>query len=108
VQIVQGAETTCFSNSAATYTNGVTSILTVYDSSSQSAFNVTAAGGPQEVTMQSGKVTWTISGAQSGVRTLTLPGTWTANTNVPHSGSVYTYNYTGGLQAAPVTIVFTP
>src|ERR1035438_4603591 len=49
VQIVQGAETSCFNNSAATYSNASASILTVYDASSQSAFDSTVTGGPQEV-----------------------------------------------------------
>jgi hypothetical protein len=107
-QIVQGAETTCFNNSAATYSNGATSILTVYDSSTQIAFGVTVAGGPQEVTMQAGQVTWTISGVEAGPRTLALPSVdnLTPNTNVAHVGNIYTYTYTGGLQATPVTIVF--
>lgn len=111
VQITQSAptaETACFSNSAATYTNGATSILTVYDGTTQAAFGLTVAGGPQEVTVQTGQVVWTISGAESGPRSLTLPGNWVPNTNVSQSGGVYTYNYAGGLQAAPVTIVFVP
>jgi hypothetical protein len=105
VSIVQGGESSCFNNSAATYTNGSTSILTVYDSSSQSALGMTLAGGPQEVAVQAGQIVWTISGAESGTRSLTLPGTWTAPANVAHAGSTYSYSYSGGLQAAPVTII---
>jgi hypothetical protein len=112
VQIVQnigtnGTETTCFSNSAAQYSNGATSILTVYDSSAQSAFGVSAAGGPQEVTMQAGTITWTISGAEAGIRSLTLPGTWSPSQSLTQSGGAFTYNFPGGLQIAPVTITFT-
>jgi hypothetical protein len=103
---VQGGETTCFNNSAATYTNGSKSVVTVFDSSIQIGLGLTLQGGPQEVSVQTGQVVWTISGAESGIRSLTMPGNWTPNVNVPHNGSVYTYNYLGGLQAAPVVITF--
>jgi hypothetical protein len=106
VQIVQGPETSCFSDSSAIYTNGNTSVLTVFDGSNQEAYGIRASGGSQEVTVQPAQVVWTISGGQSGTRTLVLPGSWTSSQNVPHSGNIYTYNYTGGLQAAQVTIVF--
>ena len=106
IQIAQAGETTCFSNSVATYTNGATSIVTVYDNSLQLAFGMTLLGGPQEVAVQTGQIVWTISGAQPGIRTLTLPGNWTASPSVPNIGPIYTYNYAGGLQAAPVTITF--
>jgi hypothetical protein len=109
IQIVQGGETTCFNNSAAMFTNGSQSILTVYDSSTQASFGITLSGGPQEAVVQSGQVIWTIGGAEAGTRTLTLPGNWVPNTSVSQSSpGVYTYNYPGGLQAAPVTIVFVP
>ena len=109
IQVVQGGETTCFNNSAASFTNGTSSILTVYDSSTQSAYGMTLSGGPQEVVVRNGKVVWTISGAKAGTRTLTLPGNWTPNTSLSQTSSgVYTYNYAGGLQAVPVTIVFIP
>lgn len=105
-QIAQGSEMSCFNNSAATYANGATNILTVYDNSTQAAFGLTVGGGPQEVAAQTGQVTWIISGARPGVKNLTLPGNWTADKSVPHNGDVYTYTWAGGLQAAPVTIVF--
>ena len=108
IQIAQTGETSCFNNSAATYTNGSTSILTVYDSSTQAAFGMTLSGGPQAVTVQTGQIVWTISGAEAGTRSLNLPGTWVPNASVTKNGSVYTYNYAGGLQTAPVTIVFVP
>jgi hypothetical protein len=107
-QIQQGTETTCFNNSAATYSNGTQSILSVYDSSTQSAFGATASGGSQEVSIQSGKIVWTISGADSGTRTLTLPGTWHPSPAVSQSEGAYSYPWAGGAQATPVTIVFTP
>ncbi len=106
VQIVQGSETTCFNSSLATYLNGSTEILSVYDTSSQTAFGITASGGPQEVVVKSGQVVWTISGIESGIRTLTLPGTWYPNPSVPNSGSTYSYAFAGGAQASPVTITF--
>src|SRR5262249_26028138 len=74
VQIVQGTATTCFNSSAAIYTNGATSTLTTYDNSSQSAFGLTVAGGPQEVVVQPDQILWTLSGTAAGVRSLTLPG----------------------------------
>ena len=37
-QIVQGAETACFDDVNATYSNGKQSILTIYDDSAQAAF----------------------------------------------------------------------
>jgi hypothetical protein len=106
VQVAQGTETSCFNHSFTTYSNGSVSVATVYDNSQQTAFGLTMKGGPQEVTVQSSHVVWTISGAQSGIRTLTLPGDWTPNIDVPHIGQVFTYNYTGGPQPTPVTIVF--
>jgi hypothetical protein len=106
IQIVQGLETTCFNDSAATYTNGNTSILTAYDDSTQSAFGLSVAGGPQEVALQSGQIAWTLSGAKSGLRTVNLPGNWIPNTPVNHIGTAYSYSYSGGLQSAPITIVF--
>jgi hypothetical protein len=106
VQIVQGLETTCFNGSVATYSNGSTGILTVYDTSSQTAFGITASGGPQEVVVQSNQIVWTIGGVESSLRSLTLPGTWYPNQPVSQTGSTYTYSYAGGQQTAPVTITF--
>jgi hypothetical protein len=91
IQIVQGTESTCFNSSAATYSDGTQSVLSVYDGSSQSAFGVIASGGPQEVVLQPGKIVWTISGINPGARSLTLSGTWHASPAV----------------ATPVTVVFT-
>jgi hypothetical protein len=105
-QIVQGAETSCLNNSAATYTNGSASILTVYDASIQSAFGITVTGGPQEVAVANGQIAWTIGGEQPGPRSLTLPVTWYPNQAVSVTGTTYSYNYPGGAQTAPVTIVF--
>jgi hypothetical protein len=105
-QIVQGAETTCFDDVHATYSNGTQSILTIYDNSAQAAFGLTASGGPQEVASQAGTITWTINGVNSGTRSLTIPGTWYPHPAVPQSGNTFTYSYTGGAQAAPVTVVF--
>jgi hypothetical protein len=105
--IVQGSETTCFNNSAATFSNGTTGVLTVYDSSSQTAFGVTASGGPQEVVVQPSQIVWTVGGATPGNRTVTLPGTWFPKTPIGGSGSTFTYSYPGGAQTATVSIVFT-
>jgi hypothetical protein len=37
---------------------------------------------------------------------LTLPGTWYPNQAVSVAGATYSYNYPGGAQTAPITIVF--
>jgi hypothetical protein len=107
IQIVQGAERTCFNDSAATWTNGTESVLSVYDGSTQSAFGVTAGGGPQEVAIAKGQITWTLSGVAAGVRTVALPsGTWMARPAIAGNGNVFTYAWPGGQQAEPVTVVF--
>jgi len=106
IQITQGSESTCFNGSVATYVSGTQSVLSVYDGSSQTAFGVTASGGPQEVVMQAGRIVWTISGISPGTRSLTVSGTWHASPAVPQSGNTFTYNWAGGAQATPMTVVF--
>jgi hypothetical protein len=112
-QIVQtmgsGTETTCFNDSAAQYTNGTTSsILSVYDGSTQSAFGVTAKGGPQEIAIGAGQIVWTASGVATGTRTVTLPAGWsTASPGVAQNGSTFTVQFQGGQQTAPAVVVFT-
>jgi hypothetical protein len=108
VQITQGSEITCFNPSAAQYSNGAESILTVYDGSTQSAFGVTAAGGPQEVVIQTGQIVWTLSGVEATTRSLTLPGNWYPSQPVAQTGNTFTYSFPGGQQTTPVTITFTP
>jgi hypothetical protein len=105
VQIVQGAETTCFNDSSAVYSNGTTRILTVYDNTTQSAFGVSLSGGPQEVILQPGQIRWTLSGISTAARSLTLPGNWHPSQKVPRTGDTFTYAYPGGAQAVPVTII---
>jgi hypothetical protein len=107
VQIVQNGATTCFNDSKAVYSNGVTGTLTVYDGSSQSAFGVTVSGGPQEVNVTARRIVWTISGVGSGTRTISLTGDWFPNQHVTHSRGGFSYSFAGGPQAAPVSIVFT-
>ncbi len=107
IQIVQGTEITCFTPSAAQYSNGAKSILTVYDGSTQSAFGVTVAGGPQEVVVQTGQIVWTLSGVEAGTRSLTLPGTWHPSIALFQSGSTFSYAFPGGQQTTPVTVTFT-
>jgi hypothetical protein len=108
VRVVQGSETTCFNDSAAVYTNGVKSVLTVYNNSPQSAFGVTVSGGPQELVIQPGQIVWTLSGVNAGARSLTLPGTWYPNQPVARSGSTFSRAFAGGAQTPPATIVFAP
>ena len=102
-----GVETTCFSDSVAQYSNGTNaSILTVYDGSTQTAFGVTAGGGPQEVAIGPAGIVWTLSGAAAGVRTLTLPAGWSSPLLAPQSGNTFTVNFPGGAQTAPVSYLF--
>ncbi|HTA42780.1 MAG TPA: hypothetical protein VK789_10050 [Bryobacteraceae bacterium] len=112
IQIVQelgqnGRETTCFNDSSAQYSNGTKSVLTVYDGAAQSAFGVRASGGPQEIAIEAGKITWTISGSESGQRIVALPGSWSPSQPLTQSGGAFTYTFSGGLQTTPVTVVFT-
>jgi hypothetical protein len=90
----------------ATY-NGANSILTVYDSSTQSAFGISLAGGPQEVVIQTGQIVWTLSGVEAGNRSLTLPGTWYPSQPLSQTGSMFSYPFPGGQQTNPITITFT-
>jgi hypothetical protein len=122
IQIVQGSETSCFNDSAATFAGNKSRILTTYDASTQAAFGFTASGGPQEVTVQSDQIVWTLSGVTAGLRNLTLPGNWYPNVPLSsgvftRSGTTYSYNYPGlpaaqpgqdtaPAQPTPVTITF--
>ena len=122
IQIVQGAETTCFNDSMASYAGTRSRMITTYDASTQSAFGFTTAGGPQEVTVTSNQIVWTISGVVAGTRTLTLPGRWYSSIPLQPglftlSGSTYSYNFPGlppaqggqdtaPAQPTPVTITF--
>ncbi|HEX4138441.1 MAG TPA: hypothetical protein VHY84_27775, partial [Bryobacteraceae bacterium] len=108
-QTASGTETTCFNDSAAQYTNGTTSsILSVYDGSTQSAFGVTATGGPQEIAIGAGQIVWTVSGVASGPRTVALPAGWsTTNPGVARNGNTSTAQFQGGQQTAPMVVVFT-
>jgi hypothetical protein len=106
VQILQGSERTCFSSSAAEYSNGTKNILTAFDNTRQSAFGVTVSGGPQEVVIQPDQIVWTVSGVTAGARTLTLPGNWTPDQPVPQAGATFSFAFAGGQQTPPVTIIF--
>ena len=113
-----GTETTCFNGSMATYAGSRSRTFTVYDTTTQSAFGFTASGGPQEVTVQSDQIVWTIGGvAPNVVRNLTLPGNWYPSLPLQpgpsnqagtftRSGDTFSYTYAGGQQTSPVTITF--
>ena len=108
IQIVQGGETSCFNDSASTWTNGTINILTAWDDSPRSAFGITASGGPQEIVAGPDRIVWTLGGFRSGARVLTLPQGWTPDRAVTRNGSAWSQVYSGGAQAAPLTIVFKP
>ena len=110
-QVVQttssGVETTCFNGSSARYSNGTTSsILTVYDASTQSAFGVTLSGGPQEVVVSPGQIVWTLSGIAAGTRSVTLPSRWSPAQPLAQTGNTFTAEFSGGAQAAPASYIF--
>lgn len=107
-QIVQGSETICFNDSAATYTNGTNNILTAYDTSTQSSFGMTLTGGSQEVNRDTAThIKWTVSGAGTSTRAFTPPaGTWTSSPPLTPVAGVFNYAFTGGLQNAPVQFDF--
>ncbi len=111
-QIVQttgsGVETTCFSDSAAQYSNGATtSILTVYDATTQSAFGMTATGGPQEIAVGPAQIVWTVSGIAAGPRSITLPAGWSPTQSLAQTGNTFTVQFPGGAQTTPLSFVFT-
>jgi len=115
-QVVQttilGIETTCFGNSAAQYSKGTTpgtmsNILTVYDASTQTAFGVTASGGPQEIAIGPTQIVWTVSGIAAGPRSVTLPAGWSPAQPLAQTGNTFTVQFPGGAQTAPVSCIFT-
>jgi hypothetical protein len=110
-QIVQttasSVETTCFNDSVVQYSDGTTSILAVYDGSTQSAFGVTASGGPQEVVIGPGQIVWTVSGSAAGIRSVTLPANSVPAQPLARSGNTFTMPFPGGAQTTPVSIKFT-
>jgi hypothetical protein len=112
IEIVQGTETTCFSDSLLTYTNGTKQVLTVYDSSTQSAFGLTATGGAQElVNNGAGTITWTIEDTVAGTRCVTLPAkaVLQSGTGVQYNSTTgqYCYAQAAAAQPTPATITFT-
>jgi hypothetical protein len=110
IQIVQGPEITCFNDSALTYTNGTTQVLTVYDTSSQSAFGFTASGGAQElVNNGAGTITWTIEDTVAATRCVTLPATASlqSGTGVQYSVNTGQYCYYQGASPQPAAVVVT-
>lgn len=108
-QIVMGSETTCFNDSAATYTNGTVSNLTTYDTSTNAGFGMTASGGSQEAVLTTPTtISWTISGAIPGTRQLFPPaGTWVASPSLVPVGGSFNVSFPGGLQAAPQVFTLT-
>ena len=108
-QMVQGGETTCFNDSAMSFTNGTEQVLTTYDTSTQSAFGLTVSGGAQElVNNGSGTITWTIEDITAGTRCLTLPSaTWYPSVPVQYANGQFCYYHGGGAQPAASTLTFT-
>jgi hypothetical protein len=92
----------------AQYSDGTaSSILTVYDASTQSAFGITASGGPQEIAVGTGQIVWTLSGIAAGTRSVTLPAGWSPVQPLTQNGNTFAVAFPGGAQSSPVSIVFT-
>lgn len=106
-QIIHGAETLCFNDSASFYGGPGQRIVTAYNERPQNSFGVTVSGGPQEVVISDRQVIWTLSGSAAGTRSLTLPGNWQVDQALVHVGNTYSLRFSGGLQAKPVKVIFT-
>jgi hypothetical protein len=102
-------ESLTWNDSYSTFTNGVIQILTMYNSSTQSAFGVAASGGPQEIANNgAGTITWTIDDVNPATRTLRLPpGTWYPSVPVQQTAGAYTYYHGGGAEPSPAVVTFT-
>lgn len=102
-------ESLTWNDSYSAFTNGAMQILTTYNSSAQSAFAMTASGGPQEIANNgAGTITWTIDDVNPATRTVTLPpGAWYPSVPIQQSAGVYTYYHGGAAQPSPVVITFT-
>ncbi len=102
-------ESLIWNDNYSAFTNGVAQILTTYNSSTQSAFGITAAGGPQEIANNgAGTITWTIDDVNPATRTLTLPpGVWYPSVPVQQNAGVYTYYHGGGAEPSPAVVTFT-
>src|SRR5215469_10098633 len=111
IEIDEALEHTCFNDSLLTYTNGTKKILTVFDSSTQAAFGMTATGGAQElVNNGAGTLTWTIEDTVAGTRCI-KPSPKAVLLNGPgvqYNASTGQYCYYQGAssQPTPVTITF--
>lgn len=104
--IVQGTETTTVTDSAATWTDGTTSILAVFDDTSASFAGASASGGPQEVTITADTITWRVGGTVGAKRTLSLPSGWYPTRAVGRDGRDWTV-FHDGAQNTEQTITFT-
>jgi hypothetical protein len=102
-------ESLAWNDSYSAFTNGVAQILTTYNSSAQSAFGMTASGGPQEIANNgAGTITWTIDDVNPATRALTLPpGVWYPSVPVQESAGVYAYYHGGGAEPSPAVVTFT-
>jgi hypothetical protein len=102
-------ESLIWNDSYSAFTNGMAQILTTYNGSTQSAFGMTASGGPQEIANNgAGTVTWTIEDVNPATRSLKLPpGVWYPSVPVQQSAGVYTYYHGGGAEPSPAIIIFT-
>ncbi len=92
IQVVQGAEALCFDNSSYSYEDGTKKMLTTFDNTSASFAGISVTGGPTEVTTTPTQVTITAHGSK-GLRTLTLPGRWTAMEPITKNGTYYVWDY---------------
>jgi hypothetical protein len=107
-QVVQGSETTCFSDTQMTYTNGVVQTLAAYDTAAHGAFSMAVSGGPQEIVNNQGTITWKVDSVTAGARTFTPPaGTWYPDKPLIVNGNGFVINHPGGVQPSAYTVHFT-
>ena len=66
------------------------------------------SGGPQEIVVKPDQIVWTLGGLRSGARFLTLPQGWATGQGRYEKRERLERGLSGGAQAAPSTIVFTP
>ena len=101
VAITRVAETVRLNEHYYSYSNGRKVALTAFDTVPVVGNGMAISGGPMEIVLGSGTATVTFHGAP-GVRTFSLPGSWTAAGGISGSGSSFTYFYQG---QNPTTIV---
>jgi hypothetical protein len=110
LQVAQGGETSCLSDTQFTYTNGTANVLAAFDTGSHTAFSMTVSGGAIELVRNGTTVTAKISGITAGTRIIDLSGlggSWGADKPVGFIGTnIFTLYHPGGAQPGVYTVTF--